>query len=1197
MKPTSLSSASLAFSDPANVTVPPAHAIGFPSRATDLDARPGFQQPPPGYGEVPFYWWVGDPLVKERLVWQLDQLAGRGIMGLQINYAHTDAGGIIYGLSMPSDPPLFSAAWWELVTWFKQEADKRGMAISLSDYTLGLGQGWVLDELLKDHPEMMGAVLAAETRDTAGGELRWALPPDTLMVAAYRLDGDTIVPDSGIDLRNHIAENYLCWQAPAAPHRVVAVHVTPVVPSLDPMHPQSGPAYAERFFGIFEKRFPDAGGKALNFFFSDELEFRLRGHLWNRRFAAAFMARKGYDVIPELPALFVDLGPRTPKVRLDYGDVKVALSEEGFFRPVFDWHQQRGMIFGCDHGGRGRDVSEFGDYFRTQRWNQGPGCDQPLLQRDIVKNKVASSIAHLYLRPRVWLEGFHSSGWGTSSGDVTDATLANFAQGQNLLTLHGLYYSTHGGWWEWAPPCNHFRQPYWAHMSAFMTCVERLGYLLSQGHHRCDVALLYPVAPVEAGLGGDDAVATAFATGEALYRDGIDFDFMDFESLERATVTGGRLHVSGEEYRILLFPAMRAVRFSMLRKALEFKRAGGTVLAVGALPEASDRVGGQDPELEAIVGELFGDPRNNLTAAAEVVAGVTARLGTRDVAFAGPVPPALNFMHRRVGPRDIYLLHGAPQGATCTLRATGQVELWDPWTGATRPLPVIHQTAATTTLHLPLTEPEAQIIVFSPGPPLQETATAAPAPAEIAVPGPWTGNLLPTLDNRWGDYRWPAGGGMIGAEARRFRYQEETARHPGWEKPDFDDAAWPRVTHAFGPKFQQLGPLPGDADCATLERTLLAAAASITAGKTEYVCGKEHAWTPYAFSWRWGVEGDPGHQGWHGLKEEAYDDFIRLGKLVDQHKSYVREPEDGGSRYYLWTTVVAPAAMTGKLLLGGMAPGKIWINGQAVAASATSVPLHAGPNPVLLRYDQPGTGFFLITRPEFILPEARPGALAMRWHEAPGILPFDVRPGEAKPAGWYRFKTAPGTRTLTLTAHGHVQAWMNGISCNGNGTDDGKIRFEMPARDAGGETMVALRIEQDRGVYGGAALPEPVTFEGGESAIALGDWSQLEGLASYSGGRQYRTTLNLTAAQATGKLTLDLGEVASSAEVLINGQAAGVRVAPPWRWEVTGLFTAGDNRIEVLVYNTLANHYLTIPTRYRGSPKSGLLGPVRLLCG
>jgi hypothetical protein len=64
----------LSFSDPANLPPPPPYTIGFPSRAADLDALPGFKTPPPGYGEVPFYWWLGDPLTKERLSWQLDQL-------------------------------------------------------------------------------------------------------------------------------------------------------------------------------------------------------------------------------------------------------------------------------------------------------------------------------------------------------------------------------------------------------------------------------------------------------------------------------------------------------------------------------------------------------------------------------------------------------------------------------------------------------------------------------------------------------------------------------------------------------------------------------------------------------------------------------------------------------------------------------------------------------------------------------------------------------------------------------------------------------------------------------------------------------------------------------------------------------------------------------------------------------------------
>ena len=32
---------------------------GFPDRSPNLDVLPGFRHPPKGYGEVPFYWWIG----------------------------------------------------------------------------------------------------------------------------------------------------------------------------------------------------------------------------------------------------------------------------------------------------------------------------------------------------------------------------------------------------------------------------------------------------------------------------------------------------------------------------------------------------------------------------------------------------------------------------------------------------------------------------------------------------------------------------------------------------------------------------------------------------------------------------------------------------------------------------------------------------------------------------------------------------------------------------------------------------------------------------------------------------------------------------------------------------------------------------------------------------------------------------------
>ena len=64
--------------------------------------------------------------------------------------------------------------------------------------------------------------------------------------------------------------------------------------------------------------------------------------------------QKGYDIVPYLTALFTHIGAITPKIRLDYNDVMVSLSEENFFIPVYQWHEDRNLIYGCDHGGRGK---------------------------------------------------------------------------------------------------------------------------------------------------------------------------------------------------------------------------------------------------------------------------------------------------------------------------------------------------------------------------------------------------------------------------------------------------------------------------------------------------------------------------------------------------------------------------------------------------------------------------------------------------------------------------------------------------------------------------------------------------------------------------------------------------------------------------------------------------------------------------
>ncbi len=75
---------------------------------------------------------------------------------------------------------------------------------------------------------------------------------------------------------------------------------------------------------------------------------------------------------------------------------------------------------------------------------------------------------------------------------------------------------------------------------------------------------------------------------------------------------------------------------------------------------------------------------------------------------------------------------------------------------------------------------------------------------------------------------------------------------------------------------------------------------------------------------------------------------------------------------------------------------------------------------------------------------------------------------------------------------------------------------------------IAIRVEQERGYYGGAALPEPVMEDCVPGAIALGDWSLIDGLASYSGGAWFRKTIELTADQTRRAVVLDLGRVVAT---------------------------------------------------------------------
>ena len=111
----------------------------------------------------------------------------------------------------------------------------------------------------------------------------------------------------------------------------------------------------------------------------------------------------------------------------------------------------------------------------------------------------------------------------------------------------------------------------------------------------------------------------------------------------------------------------------------------------------------------------------------------------------------------------------------------------------------------------------------------------------------------------------------------------------------------------------------------------------------------------------------------------------------------------------------------------------------------------------------------------------------------------------------------------------------------------------------------------------------------------LSDLSRPEFLPAFSGTFRYET--GFTWSRAPGKrVVIDLGEVFETAEVFLNGQSAGVRISPPYRFDISKLMKTGSNNLTIEVTNTLVKETPDIFSRFAQLEPSGLLGPVQLFC-
>lgn len=1152
---------------------------GYPSREGNIDIRENFINPPKGYGNVPFYWWNGDSLNYERLLDQLNTLSDAPIEGFSVSYIHSHPlvdvelnangyGG--FGKPDPGAPGIFTEEWWKTWNWFSGKCADAGIGLGLDDYVIGwANNGYYVDELQSD-----------KEFSNYQGRLKLdkyvVMPDTTIHIKLKKQPLSVMVYPECVNLVDKIRDNQLVWKSTSDKKQNIYVIYTEASYEL---HPEYGKRLVEVYFNRFEDKLDTHGRKGLNYFFQDELHYNLNIHSWSEDMADQFFKRKGYNILPYLPALFDTIGDVTPKIRLDYAEVVTQLSEERYFRPVFEWHNERGLIYGCDNNGRGLEPLQYLDYFRMISWFTAPGNDAPARGSSFRQTKVSSSITHLYERPRTWLEAFHSMGWDSNGEWLTSQLDHHLIAGGNLLCLHGLYYSTHGGWWEWAPPCFHFRMPYWPHMKKWLKYAERLSFLLSQGRHVCDIAVMYPTESMQAYPDANPEIM--WQVTDRLSACGLDYDYIDFHSLQKADTKNGLLSISGEKYKVLVLADIKALHYETLLKVLDFYRRGGIVIATGSLPKATSNSGENDPELKRILDEIFSSSRAkgifepDYKKLPELISGLIIpdfKINTGE----GKV------LHRKIGVRDVYMVMNIHKDSEMFFRAIGKVECWDAKDGRIVDQPILRQTEEGTWIKFDGEYNVSRLLVFSPGTPVYEAKAAGQWKAVDVIPveGEWTIDIIPTMNNKWGDFRLPAMEELIGPEAREFKY----AHVPFPEKQKmFSELSSDTLNGIYGyaPYMETI----------TLDNSV---------NLQQYLTCKQKntGWKPYCYSWQYGVFDNPGGQGYHGLKGKVDNRFIILDQGGHQlFRTFVYAPQDG--RYCIEQE--------------GQIPDFIYLDGNSVKDKTIS--LSEGWHELLLAYANTPKGSYILSEKKSYSVDDRCRSAVVFYQEVHSVLKDNIPYGSVIATKWYgsghlpysvvankglwyyQFKTAPGTRRMKLQVQGEIQKiWVDDEVLNKKDLiRENENTFIVDLKDTNrGIRTIFLLAKPDVGYDGPAFFVEPVKFVCGKGSIPAGNWTNFGALKFFSGGIRYTKNVNLVSSLKE-RMELDLGVVDATCEVKVNGKLVNILMNSPYKLDITEYLRPGNNELEVLVYSTLSNHYQTTPSAYRGEPRSGLIGPVKIV--
>lgn len=621
--------------------------------ANSLEA--GFRQPPDWAKPWVYWFWLNGYITKEGITADLKAMKRAGIGGVLI--MEVDQG-------TPPGPIAFaSREWRELFKFVVSEANRLGLKVNMNNDAGWTGSGgpWIPPELAMQRLTWSEITVEGPGRR----EINLPLPPTTLnfyrdiaIIAFPHINEPATIPawdckavfsyypkpfsqptsypdtSSGqaipikqiIDLSDKVnSQGRLVWDVPPGKWDIIRFGYTPTGAQNAPS-PASGrglecdklskEAVEFHFNSFIKKLVEDVGplaGKTLTSTHIDSWEVGLQN--WTPKMREEFRKRRGYDLLPFLPALIGRVVENREISERFLWDFRRTISElvlenyAGTMRELANKYGLRLTIEGystsiTDEFAYGGQADEpMGEFWSWGRYGASFTCTE------------MASAGHTHGKRVIGAEAFtadNNERWLGYPGNIKELADWAFTEGINRFVVHRYALQP---WLDVKPGMSmgpfglHYErtQTWWDESKAWHDYLARCQYLLQQGLFVADICMLVPEGSPQS-LGGQPILQRLTSPGRPFERPGYNFDFCSSDVVYKMRVKDGKITLpDGMSYRVLVLPRLPRMTPKLLKKIGELVREGATV--VGAPPLSSPSLEGYpgcDEEVKRLAKEIWG---------------------------------------------------------------------------------------------------------------------------------------------------------------------------------------------------------------------------------------------------------------------------------------------------------------------------------------------------------------------------------------------------------------------------------------------------------------------------------------------------------------------------------------------------------------------------------------------------------------